>query len=336
MNPYTIYTDFTESRTKGVGSSDIPVLAGLTSQYESTPVTLFEEKKGITEGFQGNEKTDWGHLLEPLIVERFLGKHFGDVRPNLLKIGMSEFFHPEYKYALAHPDMIIVEPDREPFIIEAKSMGHYSGKRDDDPDKGYDEDDFTERGIPAGEYLQIQWQMLCSGINQAFVAALIDTNDFRMYGPIMANPRVQEKCLALARRFWDCMENNICPAPSTFKDIQILFPKPESKTKVISGEALDSVHMMQSQKEDIKKKIKALENKEDDIKKAIGQLCEGNEVLSDPEGNVLATYKMSGKRSISVKEVEKNKEIFDLLTENELIKNTEFPKLSIKKNKSEE
>lgn len=336
MNEYTTYTDFTESRTKGIGSSDIPILAGLKKQYDQTPVTLFEEKKGITEGFQGNEQTDWGNLLEPLIVERFLSKHFGDVRPEFKEIEMTEFFHPEYKYALAHPDMIIVEPDREPFIIEAKSMGYYPGKRDEDPDKGYDEDDFTERGIPADVFLQVQWQMLCSGVNTTFVAALINTNDFRMYGPIMANPRVQEKCLALARRFWDCIEDNICPAPSTFKDIQIIFPKPEAKTKVISGDALESVKMMQTQKEDIKKKIKALEDKEDDIKKAFGQLCEGNEVLTDPLGNVLATYKMSSTRSISVKEVEKNKEIFDLLTENELINETKFPKLSIKKNKSED
>jgi len=46
MNKYSKIKDFHASRATGVGSSDIPILAGLSKRYGSTTLTLWQEKTG--------------------------------------------------------------------------------------------------------------------------------------------------------------------------------------------------------------------------------------------------------------------------------------------------
>jgi len=335
MNNYTIYDgDFTESRLKGIGSSDIPTLAGLKKHYDQTPMTLWEEKMELSEGFQGNEASDWGHRLEPLILDRCLDDLYGEIKPEFISIKMTEFFHPEYPYALAHPDLVIVPDDKgqQPYIIEAKSVGYFSGKRDENPDTGYDEEKLDEEGIPGDVFLQVQWQMMVSGIDKLYVALLHDTNKYRKYGPIFGNVKIQSQCLALARRFWDCIENKIKPEPMTFKDLEIVFPKIEKMTRTISGDELEAVQIMQAEKEKYDDVIKKAEGKIDDIKKAFGLLSEGNSVLADAKGNVLATYSPSSRKSIAEKVIrEKHPDIHKMLVDNKLIKETEFQMMKITK-----
>ena len=341
MNEYKQITDFHASRLNGVGASDIPTLAGLTKQYDETPVTLWRQKMQIDPGITENEKMRWGHILEPVVLEEFKSRLQTNEVPGLELLFenrkkyfydlKTECFHPEYNYCLAHADAVYSVGSDYNFIVEAKTSGFYAANRRDNPDSGYDKDDLSENGIPAAVYLQIQYQMFVYGVDVAYVAVLIDTSDFRVYGPIPSNPSIQSKCLALARRFWDCIESKTPPAPSTFNDIQLLFPNPQKKSMIISGEQLTGAELMQKQYHKITAAEKRLKDKKNDIRLAISSLFGGNDTLMDTEGKTIATYKSSSKTSISVTESKKHKKIFELLELEKLINISVFNKLTIKK-----
>jgi len=128
MNPF-IYIEnqehFHAQRAKGIGSSDIPVLAGLYKHWNKSPVTLWMEKTGRAESFQGNNKTKWGNHLEPLVLREFLynrkkektgdimAEHHARNNPygkNGIEI-LTSCQHPEYEFAVAHADMINTRGD---------------------------------------------------------------------------------------------------------------------------------------------------------------------------------------------------------------------------------
>lgn len=332
MHKYTKISDFHGSRSKGVGSSDIPTLALLNLRYGSTPLTLWEEKTGRREGFSGNNRTYWGNQLEGLVLreavyrrerERLLGSamdpaeihaqadaigeefykaYLRDRSSGIYKV-KTECRHPDYKFALAHADLLV--DDGAGWIQEAKTTGFMAGRRKDNLDKGYDEEDQGKDGIPAGVFLQVQWQQFCYGVDGAGVSVLIDTADYRQYGPIKADPRTQEKCLALAERFWWHVEHDTPPKPETWEDVQALFPHQTDTTAMIGGDEELKVLEMIERSKSIKGRIKASEEELDEIKNALGILIGGNSVLATAEGKILAKASERSRESVSLSTIAK-------------------------------
>lgn len=308
MNRYTKIKDFHASRRKGVGSSDLPTLLGLNKRWGQTPLTLWREKTGRAEGFAGNERTEWGNYLEPLILRKFVTDRWGaevgqefyrnatraePVSYGNLKV-KTEAFHPKYPFCLAHADLAW-DPDATdrgeyPYLVEAKSTGYFAGKRREGQTafEGYDPDDTSQQGIPDKVAVQVQWQLFCYGVQEAFVAVLIDTAEYRLYGPVVADPRVQEKLLALAERFWWHVENDREPEPTTWDDVVSLSPELVNETAVVTGEDELKVRTMIARSKDIKARIKSAEDELDDIKNAVGLLIGGNAVLASSDGETLA------------------------------------------------
>lgn len=321
MNRYRRITNFTEDRKRGVGSSDIPTLVGLNKRYGQTPLTLWREKTGREAGFDGNERTEWGNYLEPLILRKFVSDRYGTDTgqmfyrnatradpvsyntPNVSLSVKTECWHPKYPFAMAHADLI-VEPmaitmgtDGErydtsgtTFLVEAKSTGLMAGKRREGQTsfEGYAEDDDSQHGIPDKVFLQTQWQLFCYGLTEAFVAVLIDTARYKVYGPIVADPKTQEKCLALAERFWWHVEHDKEPQPTTWDDVVSLNPVLADTTASVGGDTEMEVRAMIDEDAKAKARIKELEDRRDDIKNAIGILIGGNSVLTSTGGDVLA------------------------------------------------
>lgn len=323
MNKYWKIKDFHGERSLGVGSSDIPTLAGLTRQYESTTLTLWESKTGRRPRWEGNEKTAWGHKLEGLVLREFIARRYDeDAADSFLtakRRGRSdgifktdtEARHPVRTYALAHADLLIdplsPKDDGEPYIVEAKTTGLMAGKRREGVIfAGYDPDDLTAQGIPDAVFLQVQWQMYVYGVQTAWVAVLIDTSDYREYGPIAADPRVQEKCLALAERFWRLVKDDTPPAPETWGDVQRLFPHQTDTTALIAGDDEASVREMISQDKILAARIKELDAERDDIKNAIGVLIGGNSVLAAPDGSILARSTEQTRETVSLEKIKKD------------------------------
>lgn len=346
MNPYHKIRDFHAARAKGVGASDIPTLAGLAKRWGSTPMTLWEEKTGRAPRWRGNQRTYWGNQLEGLVLRQWVDRAFGGERAAAfyraqlrgrsigpLKI-RTEARHPEYRYALAHADLIVDSPDvigvkcpkcgalddykpdvsiecsggcgkiicAPPAMIqEAKTAGFFGGKRDDDPDYGYSQDDFSQNGIPAAVFLQVQWQLFCYGIDVAGVSVLIDTGNYAEYGPIIADPRMQEKCLALADRFWQHVTNDTPPKPETWNDVCKLYPEIKETTAMIGGAEESRVREMVARKKSLVKRQKQILDEIADMKNAIGVQLQGNKILTASDGEVFAKASERSKESIALK-----------------------------------
>jgi len=323
MNHFTRIRDFHASRRAGVGSSDIPTLAGLTLRYGQTPLKLFDEKTGRTAPWAGNEKTWWGKVHENSTLYRYVrdrydeetaarflasklrGRSLGELRV------LTECRHPDYRFALAHADLLMVE---EPHIAEAKSHSYHAAARKDDPDYGYDPEDLSQNGLPAGVFLQVQWQLLCYGVGDGTVAALIDTNRYSEYGPVRADSKVQSDLLALAERFWWHVTHDTPPAPVNWADVQRLFPVPRQTTAMVGGEQELGVREMKRLKGKLDAAKKRIKGKEDDLKNAIGLLIGENSVLTSAEGEVLARSWPGAGEDVSLKKIrEQEPELYDRL-----------------------
>lgn len=321
MNKYTKIKDFHAERAKGIGSSDIPTLAGLTKQWGSTPLSLWEQKTGRAERWNGNNRTAWGHKLEGLVLREFIINHYGEdaadefftAKRRGKSIGPwktdTECRHPERTYCLAHADLLVDTPSGnqdDAYIVEAKTAGMMAGKRKEGQIfTGYDPNDLTAQGIPDAVFLQVQWQLYVYGINTAYVAVLIDTADYREYGPIKADPRVQEKCLALAERFWNLIETDTPPAPETWDDVVRMYPHQTDTTAMISGDDENRVREMIERDKSLAEKIKSLDAERDEIKNAIGLLIGENSVLASAEGDILAKTSEQSRESISLSNIRK-------------------------------
>ena len=346
MNNYTTFKSheqFLSARNTGIGSSDIPTLAGLNAKYGSTAMTLWEQKTGRSEGFTGNMATEWGHLHETNILYMYIKNNYGaDTADKFLihKITNQHYLnfknntearHPDYPYFIAHADLLIDENGGH--IQEAKSARMMAGKRRDDDDYGYSADDLTASGIPLSVFLQVQWQLLCYGAESAGVSVLIDTSDYREYGTIYPDKKTQEKLMTLAERFWHNVKTDTPPKPIIFDDVKKLFPDVQEEAAICTIDSeIDSgvtVADMLSERDAINKKIKELKLKEDDIKKAIGLLIGDNKTLMTPDGTILATRSMQSRESISVAELRKT-EYYDRLNEDGLVKKSEYPVLRIR------
>lgn len=326
--------DFHKTRATGVGASDIPILACMKLQFGSTPYTLWEQKTGRAEPFKGNRFTYWGHELEGLVLKnfvsgirgreiafRFYTEYLRNRSYKEFKV-TTEFRHPEYSFALSHPDLLIVGGELpikcpkcgsfdlyssgvkiecsnscgktieapEAYIQEAKSHSFFAAKRDDDnPDFGYDKDDHSQDGIPVDEFLQVQWQLFTSGITTGGLSTLINTNDYREYGPVTADPRAQEKCLALAERFWWHVKHDKPPKPETWADVQKMFPQPKDTTAMIAGNEELLARRMIEQWHKLGAGEKRIKKKKSDIKNALGLLIGENNQLMTAEGIKLAS-----------------------------------------------
>lgn len=346
MYEYRKIKDFHKTRATGVGAADIPVLALMRVKWGMTPRELWKVKTGREKPFSGNKYTYWGNELEGLVLKktiagirdretafRFYTEYLRNRSYKEFKI-RTEFRHPEYAFALSHPDLLI---ETEEKIIEAKSHSFFASRRDDDdPDFGYSKKDFSQNGIPADEFLQVQWQLFTAGTTEGGLSTLINTNDYREYGPVISDPRTQEKCLALAERFWWHVEHDQAPKPETWADVQDMFPQPKETTAMISGEEELIARKMLEQWQKLSKGAKRIEAKKDDIKNALGLMIGENKVLTTAEGTKLASsWTQNAAPSVNLKRLEEEyPDVFRELWEKEIIKQGEFRQLRPAKLKS--
>lgn len=326
MNKFTYLKDINFDQPRYyIGASDVPTLALLNKKYGHTPLSLWKEKTGRGEPKIDNERMKAGKELEPLIlkwgmeklifesINKKLGlesiekddKPIKELKPYRFRkdflnkfllsrtAGENQFFnyfsqtecrHSEHKFICSHADLI-----QEDFIMEAKSTGYFGGKRKD-INSGYDEEDTSANGIPSTVYLQVQTQMLCYDIPVCYVSVMIDTGTHRLYGPIPANKKTQEKIIALCQRFWWCVENDKPPKPETWKDIQYLNPDFDKHSKtVIGGEKEEEAFKMKARAETLREKQKKIKEELDDIKNAVGLLIGEQKYLESSSGEKLAT-----------------------------------------------
>ena len=327
MNPFIhIHPDtFTKDRNNGIGASDIPILCGASDWC--SPYELWKQKRGDGEN-EIDEKLqqlfDAGHYQEPITMHRYLKKDYPDIANSVIirhaekghfsKTAHAQintrFYHPEHKFMFCHPDLIFNDTN-----IEVK----YSRYSSD-----FDFDDLTEEGIPFKYYLQVQYQMLCTGLKTSYLVLNYCGLEHYEYGPIPANKDLHSKMEKICFDFWQLVQNNEPPLPTTRSDVKDLFPNKKFLAKTIP-EDLEILTILQKDRFNILKKRRAKDEKEQKkIKAIVTALMVDNNVLNTQTGETICKISVSTKddfvKGIMQLLEDDHPELLKLLKKKELIK----------------
>ena len=266
-----ITEEIRKARQKGIGSSDLAAIAGL-SQYR-TPLDVYHEKLGMRADDPDNQYTYWGNKMEDPIAQEY------EIRKGVKVIDPNEMItHPEYPFMLANVDRLI---DDGKGILECKTASAYISQ------------EWGEIGsdqIPDAYLLQAAHQSKVyehKGIEYVDIAVLIGGNDFRIYR-YLRNTILEERITNIASKFWNNhVIPHIPPAPKNINDLLFLYPQDNGNKVQATEEALLIIDALKN----ISGEINMLSEKEKEYKNQVRALIANSYMLVDTEGRKIATWK---------------------------------------------
>jgi putative phage-type endonuclease len=248
-------------RRKGIGGSDSAAAVGLSKW--TTRLELFLDKRGELEKHE-TPQMRWGTALEQPIRQEYCNQTGAEVL-----IPDAIYQHPEHKFALVNLDGIVINRER---IFEAKTAR--SGEGWGEP--GTDE-------VPAEYLLQAQHGMAITGLPATDIAVLIAGSDFRIY-VVEADPQLQSMLLRQEAEFWDMVEQNTPPEPTTLEDVKLRWRVAQAGVSVEADDMLAAAAVgLRSWKDTLKAvvaKKDALEAQLQSAMKDAAELTWGGETLA--------------------------------------------------------
>ncbi len=261
-----------------------------------------------------------GHDNEPITLYRYLLNHDKKTTTNFLtnyykqkqtkKVKLfTEFKHPEYSFMFCHPDMI----HNDLINVEAKYV-KYRGNE-------WDFYDLTENGIPFKYYLQVQFQMMCTGLKTTtLVCNYLGADHYEFI--INANEDLFETLQKIAHDFWKLVQRNEPPMPQNRKDIQKLFKNKNEKSFSVTNELEYKTIMQKDRFNFLKSRIKKLDKEKKSIQANVMSLMGKHNILQTSEGEQIAKISSYEVESITaLKEIKENhKRVYKYLEKNGMIK----------------
>lgn len=209
MNRLTITPDSEEHwlslRTVDLTSTDIPAIFGL-SPYKTAFELYHEKKSGERIQFAENDRMKWGRRLESVVAagimddNNWCGRPFKEyVRLPDLRIGSSFDYRARPRPVTSGADTA------DDFILEIKTVDFLAFRDGWTIDEGFIE-------APPHIELQVQHQMLVSGLRRAYIGVMVAGNRIEVLERL-ADDAVHAGILARAAQFWQSIENNTPPDP---------------------------------------------------------------------------------------------------------------------------
>lgn len=268
-------------RTEGIGGSDVAIILGL-SDFK-TPLELYLEKKGKVEiDTTQTPLQEWGHRLEPVIIEKFIENNNVTVsRPDTI-------VHPLYDFMRANVDGIINETNR---ILEVKCCNSFAASEWGEP--GTDE-------VPLKYLVQGVHYVSCANVSGSDYAVLIGGYDYREY-IYNRDSILERKIINACSDFMDCVKSGNEPEPVKISDLKLKYNPQPGKQILINEDLMVTIPQLS----DIKQKKKELDELENEYKFEIAKYMADAECLVDGNGKPVATYKANkkGNRSLLLKGV---------------------------------
>lgn len=264
--------EWLEERRKGLGSSDIAAIMGLSKWR--TPYQVYLEKRGEAADVEENEVMDWGTRLEPAIRQ-----WYSDTTGRTVLQPDKIIRHPQYPFITASLDGF-TEDGR---IVEIKTSRNSTGWGEPGTDQ-----------IPENYTLQVQTQLLVTGFQVADVPVSIGGAPPVIY-TLEADPELHDMIIDAATEFWTRVVEGNQPPPTTFAEAVQRFGKSKATGAVIASK---EVAEYCAELKSVRAAIKAMEEKEDQLKtNLISCIGDAGDTLIDLQGNVLATYKLAKARA---------------------------------------
>jgi putative phage-type endonuclease len=249
---------FHEERKTGIGGSEAAGVMGL-SRY-SSPMSVWNLKTGRTEPFGGNEYTEWGTILEPIIRMKFAKEKELEV-----------IYDPEMKrsekhpFMIAHLDGIIYDEKTDSYgVLECKNVSEWKKHEWEDND------------VPVEYMIQMQHNLEVMGYDWGYFAALIGGNHLEIT-KVKRDDEFIKKIVEAERYFWNeyVLKDKEPPFDGSESSEEVLkHLYPEAKEKQVKElppyveDLIGELLPLKAQYEEIEKKIKAIEQQ---IKDEMGE-----------------------------------------------------------------
>jgi putative phage-type endonuclease len=215
MNRTTIHPEneaaWLALRAQDLTSTDVPALFGL-SPYKTLFELWHEKKSGERVAFTENERVKWGKRLEATVAQGIADDQDWHIRP------MKEYMRLEgLRIGSSFDFRICANADGDsgkvvPFdcaamdaILEIKCVDWLMFRDGWTIDEGFIE-------APAHIEIQVQHQMLVSGLCRAYIGVMVGGNDIRVIER-EADPDVHRAILAKCAEFWQSIDANEAPDP---------------------------------------------------------------------------------------------------------------------------
>jgi putative phage-type endonuclease len=240
-----------ERRHRNINSTEVSCLFNVNpyqSQYE-----LWQTKKsGFDIDFKESEAMAWGKRLEPVIAHEIAEANQWDIVPK------KEYFEDTDLRMGSSFDFEVISPFSS--LLEIKNVGQHAARN------WIFEEEAAE--APAHIELQLQHQMLLSGIETGYIGALIGGNRRVLFQRVLDSTfaaAIKEKIEA----FWESIEANNPPKPTTDNDFVMV--RAQLGTQVSKGRVIDVSNMGNFKKKalelfSVKTEITRLEKRADRLK----------------------------------------------------------------------
>jgi putative phage-type endonuclease len=272
-------TEWLLERKSYLGGTDVAAICGFTPKWR-TPYKVYVEKTSDSVEETTSDAMEMGILLEPVIVQRYHQKTgrtvmYGDQDVNYV------IDHPEHSFLKANIDAW-VQHDGVTFPLEAKSARAEQAFKWGEPGTS---------DIPMEYYTQVAWYCHITNAPYVDIAVLINTSDFRMYR-YHKDPEFEENLAQLAINFWN---NHIIPRvpPEAIAHSDLSHRYPGRKDSWIES-TLDILYECQNYK-NLKAQATDLAGTVEQSALRIKSFMQDNEVLTNANGEVLATWKINKK-----------------------------------------
>lgn len=190
-------------RTSCITASETPAIMGLSKWADSLDIYLL--KSGLVAPKDPTPIMEWGTKVEPILRERFIS---------------------EYGIQVIKPDFMM-RSKRHPWLgcnldglNEAENIGAEFKHADSMKDWG----ESQSQDMPLAYYIQVQQQLLVSGLDVIYLYVRLPFADFRCY-PVTPDKDVQARIAEETCRFWENhVKAGVAPEGKSTESVKKLFP----------------------------------------------------------------------------------------------------------------
>lgn len=267
---------FHAERRSGIGSSDAPVIMGISSF--KTPMELWLEKTGQRAPAQlsDNEPVHWGTRLEDVIAAEFADRH-----PELtVRRHRRAIRSRDVDFALAHLDRATRDRSGCFAPLEIKT----SSKWDDWKD-----------GVPLYYQPQVQHQLFVTRAKRGYVAVLVNGRSYQEY-VVERDEAYIAVLIDEETAFMKCVRALTPPAPKTYHDVCLRYPIAQAGARCTADSDLLACAREYGE---VNAKRLSLEKRENELKKILGLAMGTAQTLVDADGTPLVNFTSSQRTAFS-------------------------------------
>jgi hypothetical protein len=297
-------------RKTGIGASEAAVVLGVSKW--ATRHELWRDKRSDTVVDIGNDRMEFGHLAEDVIV-RFIQNHperfafIGTVHPaeGLLQ-------SVQWPWLLGTLDRRVLTPDGIYVPLELKSVNDHVAREwlvMDDVDEADPFGTGPGRGarlvVPDKYQVQVQQQMAVTGAPYAFVCVWLGKERIDLIRVDRDDEFIRDKLVGEVGRFWrDHVQTGIAPAPNARDDLWAIWPGNRGEVVTADDDVLETAWMFRKASVDARDTKASLEEYKTTLALFMG---DATELLHPVTGNVIHTLRgQSNARTIDWALLEKD------------------------------